>query len=492
MSAKVIADAVPDEHGIFRGLAQAPLHFHNAVAELIDNAIAEKQEKFNIQVDISETEETGAYYCTVVDDCFGIALDKLQNWVFKVGKLPPPGSFHLREHGFGLKNVLAKTEAVKGSWEIWTRDKDALKKDEFYFVKGPLRYKIPIEIFPSANWPTYGPKNAGSIVRLKIPFEYSQTVTRGIRGRPPKTIVATVEYLREHLGVFYRGYLEEKKPVGTITTSINWGTPEDVEPVKPDFKTYKCISFPVKTKKGKINIYGVYGELEPNSTTTRNRLYYYKNVPESQGVDFRIGKRVVATRLLTEIWRRPRHPTLNPFCGEFIVQPISGRIPKTLNNKTSIDFDDEVWIDIADAIRKKVLLPRWKGARTEAELREQLATQLKGHKRPSDIIQQNYPCFGGAGVVIDIYRDETKRTGELIIYETKPGKASPLDAYQLRLYWDGLVVDGKQPTAAILVAKEWTTGVQTIANLLNSVADQNGKQYQFELKKWDDFGISTV
>jgi hypothetical protein len=492
MPNKIIADAVPDERGIFRGLAQAPLHVHNAVAELIDNAIAAKPERFNIQVNLSEAEQPGAYDCTVVDDCLGITLERLKNDVFKVGRLPPPSSPHLREHGFGLKNVLAKVEAVKGSWEMWTRDKNALKKGKCYFVKSPLRYKIPIEIFSLAEWPINGPKNAGTMVSLKVPFQYLQTVMRGIRGRPPKTVTAIIEYLREHLGVFYRGYLEGKKPTGTITTLINWGSPEDVEPIKPDFKTYKSISFPVKTKRGKINIEGVYGELEPDSPTTRSRLYYYKNSPESQGVDFRIGNRVVATRLLTEIWQKPRHPTYNPFCGEFRVQPIQGRIPKTLNNKTSIDFDDEIWMDIADAIRKKVSLPKWKGARTEAELREELATQLQGHKRPGDIIQQNYPCFSGAGVVIDIYRDETKRTKELIIYETKPGKATPLDIYQLRLYWDGLLVDGKQPTAAILVAKDWTTGVKTVVNFLNSLTDKNGKQYQLELKHWDDFGISTV
>jgi hypothetical protein len=493
MVSKVFADGVPDEKGIFQGLAQAPLHFHNAIAELIDNAIAAKQEKFNIHVDLSESEATGIYYATVIDDCFGISLQRLKNHVFKVGKLPPPGSPHLREHGFGLKNVLSKVEAVKGTWQIWTRDEEAMKKTQCYFVKGPLRYEIPIQIFSSKEWPSYGPKNSGTIVRLKLPFSYLQTVTRGIRGRPPTTIGGIVNYLKEHLGVFYRGYIEGKKPIGTITISINWGSAEEVEPVIPDYKTRNTVSkIIVRTKKGKIYIEGEYGQLEPNSLTTRNRLYYYKNSPESQGVDFRIGNRVVATRLLTEIWLKPRHPTLNPFCGEFKVQPIKGRIPKTLNNKTSIDFDDEVWLDIAAAIRNKIPLPKWRGARTEAELRGELAAQLNAHKRPGDVIQQNYPCFGGAGVVIDICRDETKRTGELIIYETKSGKAHPIDVYQLKLYWDGLVVDGRQPTAAILVAKDWTTGVKTVVNFVNSLKDRNGKNYQLELKKWDDFGISPL
>lgn len=493
MVSKVFADGVPDERGIFRGLAQAPLHFHNGIAELIDNAVAAKREKFNIQIDLSESEQPDIYYATVVDDCFGIALETLQKHVFKVGKLPPPGSPHLREHGFGLKNVLSKVEAVKGKWEIWTRDKQALKNDQCFYAKSPLRYKIPIKIFPSTKWPTYDNKNIGTIVKLEVPLSYLQTVTRGVRGRPPKTISGIVHWLKEHLGVFYRGYLEGKKPIGTIAISINWGSPEEVEAIKPDYKTYTILSnLFVRTKKRKIKIEGQYGQIEPNSPQTRSRLYYYKNAPESQGVDFSIGNRVVATRLITEIWQRPRHPTLNPFCGEFRILPIEGCFPKTLNNKTCIDFDDEIWMDIAGAIRKKVPLPKWRGARTEAELRGELAGQLEAHKRPADVIQQNYSCFGGAGVVIDICRDETKRTGELIIYETKSGKASPLDVYQLRLYWDGLLVDGRQPTAAILVAKNWTTGVQTITNFVNSLTDKNGKNYQLELKKWDDFKISPL
>jgi len=352
---------------------------------------------------------------------------------------------------------------------------------------------MPINILSSKEWPRYGSKNAGTIVRLRVSLPYLQTVTRGIRGRPPTTISSVINFLREHLGVFYRGYLEGKHPIGTITTSVNWGTPEEVEPIRPDYKTrVKVNKFLVRTPKGRIYVEGEHGELEPNSPETRNRLYYYKNSAESQGVDFRIGKRVVATRLVTEIWGKARHPTLNPFCGEFTVEPIGGCIPKTLNNKTSIDFDDDVWIDIAEAIRKKVELPKWKGARTEAELREELARQLDAHKRPGDVVHENYDCFSGAGVVIDIYRDETHRGGELIIYETKPGKVSPLDVYQLRLYWDGLVEDGKQPTAAILVAKEQTTGTQTVMNFVNSLTDKNGKKYRLEFNSWDHFGISSL
>src|SRR6266567_1516875 len=151
MSKAILADAVPDERGIFRGLAQAPLHIHNAMAELVDNAIAAKQQKFNVRVDISESTNAGIYEVTVADDCLGIPLDKLKNHVFKVGRLPPAGSPYLREHGFGLKNVLAKVEALKGSWRLLTRDENTLRVGEFYSVEGPLQYKLPIKVLTSSQ-----------------------------------------------------------------------------------------------------------------------------------------------------------------------------------------------------------------------------------------------------------------------------------------------------------------------------------------------------
>lgn len=493
MSATVFANGMPNEQGVFLGLAQAPLHFHNAIAELVDNGIAAKPEKFNILVDISDTSESGVLEVSVVDDCLGISLNPLRDSVFRVGSLPPRGSSHLREHGFGLKNVLAKVEAFKGSWRVFTRDRQSFDHGVFYSVKGPLRYQLPITSALSSEWHPHGSTGPGTIVEFRVPLGYLQTVTRGTRGRPPTTIGRTIEFLREHLGVFYRGYLEGKRPIGAISTSINWGTAEEVEPIKPDYKTRNRISrFIVRTNRGIVHVEGEHGELEPNSPATRNRVYYYRNSAEAQGVDFRIGKRVVATRLITEIWQRPRHPTLNPFCGEFSIDAIPDHMPKTLNNKTAIDFDDEIWTDIADAIRRKVDLPKWKGARTESELREELARQLEAHKRPNDVVSQNYDCFRGAGVVIDIYLDESHRSGEIIIYETKAGKVAPLDVYQLRMYWDGIVEDGKQPSGGILVGKESSTGAQTVIAYLNSLSDKNGKRYRLEFKKWADFGISPL
>jgi hypothetical protein len=183
---KLEADGVPDEQGFFQGLAQAPLHFHNAIAELVDNSIAAKDGKFKVIVDISDTASPGIYEASVIDDGPGISLDTIMNHVFKTGKKPLPGSSHLREHGFGLKNVLAKIEALKGEWEIWTRDKIAKKKGIFYYIKKPLQFKIPIDdsILP-ANYPENRLVNVGTVVKMRVPLSYLSTVAYGRRGGLP-------------------------------------------------------------------------------------------------------------------------------------------------------------------------------------------------------------------------------------------------------------------------------------------------------------------
>lgn len=489
------ADGIPNERGIFKGLAQAPLYFHNAVAELVDNALAAKEKDFNIQIDISpHPSRKEVYVVTIVDDATGIPLERLKDHAFKTGNPPPSGSSHLREHGFGLKNVLAKIETLgTDPWTFYTREHSAVGKRVFYKVERPLQYKMPINIRPSSEWPSFGAKSTGTMVSFAVPLSYMQTVTRGRRGRPPAGLAGIMQFLREHLGVFYRGYLEGgKKSPGSITTSINWKNIEEVEPVLPDYKTRSLVrQFRIHTKAGDLDIEGEYGLLEATSKPTRvDRVYYYRNTLESQGVDLRIGRRVVATRLVTEIWQKARHPSLNGVWGEFRIPGASGCVPRTLNNKTSIDFDDELWIEIAEAIRKQVPdLPKQRVAKEEADLREELANQLRGHMLPGDVIEENYPCFCGSGVVVDIYRDETLRKGELIIYETKAGKAHPIDVYQLRMYWDGFVEDGRQPTRAYLVSHNKTTGVPTVIKVINSYKDRNGNPYIFEFKTWKDFNI---
>ncbi|MBQ8329367.1 MAG: hypothetical protein IJX83_07060, partial [Lachnospiraceae bacterium] len=55
------------------------------------------------------------------------------------------------------------------------------------------------------------------------------------------------------------------------------------------------------------------------------------------------------------------------------------------------------------------------------------------------------------------------------LYEMKVGKAEPLHLYQLKMYWDGMILAGKQPTEAILLAKESRSTMYRMAALMNEM-----------------------
>jgi hypothetical protein len=296
--------------------------------------------------------------------------------------------------------------------------------------------------------------------------------------------------------VFYRGYLEGgRNAAGRLLASINGQNEEDVEPIFPHYQTEHLIpksgkTFYVNTPVGRIRLSGKYGQLTKDSTETKNRRYYYRYTMESQGVDFRIDKRVVATRLLTEIWGVARHNTLNGLWGEFCLHPSgSATCPSTLNNKTSLSFDDPIWIAIAEEIKQRLSaddLPRTKYGKAEQDLQDLLVKQLKAHFS-NQTIQDEYSCFGGANVIGDIVR---KSSSGLVVYEAKAGRAYPLDVYQLRLYWDGLVHDGAQPTEGILVVNDASRGAKAVMRTVNGLKDKNGVSYKLSIKKWSDFGIN--
>lgn len=87
---------------------------------------------------------------------------------------------------------------------------------------------------------------------------------------------------------------------------------------------------------------------------------------------------------------------------------------------------------------------------------------------------------------VDLY---VKYGNNLIIYEGKKDKTTAKDVYQLRMYWDGLVYDRITPTKAVIIAKQHSSGVKTLVNIVNTMNDAAGNKYNFVIKTWDDEGI---
>jgi len=197
----------------------------------------------------------------------------------------------------------------------------------------------------------------------------------------------------------------------------------------------------------------------------------------------------MATRLIEEIWERDRHPSLNGVAGEFRLPALPGATPPTLNNKTSLDFDSQVWHDIAGAISQalpKDEIPHG-GGKSEDDLRDELYTQINGLKKPAHVVSKEHDC--GNGVYVDVFWDQRPTGGPVEIYEVKKGKAQPLDVYQLVMYWDSLVSTGVQPSQGHLVSDGETSGVAPFVTLLGARVDSNGKRYDLVREDWRTHGI---
>lgn len=486
-----ITRGIPHQTGTVRGLAQAPLHLQNMVAELIDNALAATNANQKVCVDISQHLDGGdLYILRVWDNGPGIPLCRLEDEAFTLG-YPPGSASHLNEHGYGLKNVLAKAEQLSQmEWFFRTRDSEALERSEFYLCKRPFSFEMPIESLSAAEWPAYASETTGTVCEIVVPMTYMQSVAFGRRGALPRDVGRIMDYLREHLGVFYRGYLEGGIRATTqILTSTGLGVLEHIDPILPDFRSRETVSFNLTLGGHQVTVTGNVGLIDRDSQQTKRRLLYYKHASESQGVDIRVGKRTVATRLISEIWERDRHPSLNGIAGEFLVPGDRGIAPPTLNNKTSIDFDSPSWHAIVEGIQQAVPaddLPHG-GGKSEADLRDELFIHISGLSRPNHMVEREFDCTHG--IAVDIVWDQSASGGPVDIYEVKKGKAAPIDLYQLIMYWDALVSAGRQPTCGHLVSSGRSTGVNTLLDFLRRRTDANGKVYDLLVEDWKMHGI---
>ena len=119
--------------------------------------------------------------------------------------------------------------------------------------------------------------------------------------------------------------------------------------------------------------------------------YYYQGSQPTQGIDIRLGKRVIATAQLGEIWRKEdgsalsRHNAYNDFVGELRIPELPRGVLSTLSNKTGIDHTDADWAKVFEAL---AAFPPIKNAQsaTEKDLRIRWMQMLKATNPEEDEI----------------------------------------------------------------------------------------------------------
>ncbi|MBI3734414.1 MAG: ATP-binding protein [Chloroflexi bacterium] len=486
--------------GIFQGLAKQNMLFHSCIAELIDNAIAAQRPDTKFRIDaifVPGAADATTFDLYLADNCKGMDL-KILSKALQLGESATTES-RLNEHGFGLKNALATLSGGNGPWKIWSKMANGTT---VVSVEGPFRPEMIIrddDTFPQDD---FLPQDISTLVKVSPKVTFLQTVQG--RGAPTEDFVRLRDWLIEHLGVLYRGYLEQNSETldtsgetldtsGVIVVSINT-IRRQVPPVQVPLGDKK-IEYIEVTVGGKLWTleyhYGTLDEVKRDKLIRGSKAkYYYQGNQATQGIDIRLGKRTIAARQFETIWKSEdgkqqlnRHNNFNDFVGELLIPELPRGMLSTINNKTDFNLDDPDWMQIFTRLND-FRPQRNIREKTELELRKKWIAMLKA-TNPEDVIVDDRSIWP-TGTRIDIYR----RTPEnkIIIYELKVGTGTPIHLYQLKMYWDGLVITTKeQPKEAILLVEDFNNDLEEMANMMNQCPPpDNTKPYNFKIERHRD------
>ena len=463
----------------FIGLARQGMLFHQGVLEGGDDALAAvlAGEKARICVALAPDADKNYIHLAVADWGCGMDLAALTN-ALQLGSAPLTNS-RLNEHGYGLNNALACLSGGTGDWCIYTRSQPG----PYYKVNGPFDLKMTVteennlQLPEGLNlqWP-----DPSTVIYVRVPMAIARTLQR--QGNRKLSDLATLRlWLIEHLGVAYRGYLEldpvTLEPSAKIAVTVGQSSML-VPPIQVPMMMARTEKLEVELGGQIVPVIYVHGTLDKSK---RDHLvlggkarYYYQGTQPTQGIDIRLGKRVIATAQLGEIWHKEdgtpisRHNSYNDFVGELILPELPRGVLATLNNKTGIDRNDPDWDKVFEALAE---FPPQKNAATfsEDELKKKWMKILKA-ANPEDEVTSEI-CVWPTGTRVDVV--DKGENGKYDIYELKTRKAEPKDLYQLRMYWDGLVLEGIQPTRGILLTNGYSDRLQEMVRILNTLPAPN-------------------
>jgi len=171
--------------------------------------------------------------------------------------------------------------------------------------------------------------------------------------------------------------------------------------------------------------------------------------------------------------------------GELLVPDLPRGVLTTVNNKTDFNLDDPDWEEIFDKLNE-YRHPKQPREASESELRNKWVQMLKATS-PEDTVTDERSVWP-TGTRIDVYRKTTD--GRVNIYELTVGTGAPIHLYQLKMYWEGLVLAGDQPHEAILMVEDFPTTLEEMANTMNKLpSPNNSKPYNFKIEKLEDKGL---
>ncbi len=489
-------DSSADYEFLYQGLSRQNIDSHQAIAELVDNAISGRNKPY-FMVEILLNRKENLVEVTVADDGSGIAIEDLQKKVLKLGGIGTKKG-DLNEHGFGLKNSLCLLTGNNRPFALLTADAQAAQRSGHWLVEGPFKANMQTRFVSDPRWTSnlsHVSGTTGTRVIALTTLSYLRTLY------PRGSVVSTLAIrLAEHLGVFYRHWLGND-PRNQIWIKYEDGSgawqeilvPSVTLPLSDDHESHS-IELDVDGKKARARY--VVGWLDERKLNGPGPVYplqiYYQHNERTQGVDVIVRNKVILPHELEKLWPgQLRRRERNFFLGELRLE---GDDFRTVNSKTDLDPHDPFWVAIKDRFdpekHPELRPPSYQVGREEAAITEALKDLLeKFHSGTS--AHRNYPIWSGVGVKADIVHQDNAGTW-LHVYEIKDDIAAPQDVYQLIMYWDGLVDSGKSPTIGRLVAESAPDSVITLLKHWNNRTDLKGNPYKVEFKSIADLGVRVV
>lgn len=468
-------------------------HFDNIcqiLCEFVDNSVSNFMKHDldirDVNITIQEVDVNGPVRITVSDTGTGIIhLDK----AFTLG-CRDVSETPLNEHGFGLKHALASANPENNDWSVQTRTAEDVEFDQYKEISAP--YSLGSNFKGRYVKGPWKGEDTGTIVSFSCSRELLQTARKGISGKA-KNIENYCKYIAEDLGFIYADVLAEANLNLTITSinSENRKKKESIHSVIPDWLDF----YQNGNNKIKKDLGG--GEVEIDykfgSIKESNYLKYYKRSMSTSGVEIRINGRVMAYNIFKDIWGMEKHNSYNYFLGQVnIISQNRNALPKTRSSKNGIREGDPKLNALYGWIKTVVPTPQkmYDEDVHETELFVQLCESKNRHggeQVSASTEEYAYVTLNhDPKIRIDMYHVDHDT---ITIYEGKRKRTEPKDVYQLVMYWDGLVADGKRPKKGILISSEHPDSVVDLIAQMNMRIDASGSNYYLVTERWTDEGI---
>lgn len=483
-------EVLPNPNELWQGIAGYFDTISQVLSEFIDNSIsnfkANQSPIKSIQVSLKELNEN-EIEISVEDTGTGIKnLKPCLTLGDKSAQETP-----LNEHGFGLKHALASANPSNDKWIILTRTKDDYENGIYKKVESPYAFSLDIKNIKVAEekWPGLF-NGSGTYIKFVCSRQLFNTIQTGIPG--VAGFDRCIDYLIEELGYTYSGVISSGN-VTIVISGKNGNKALSVPAVLPewvDFYSPGCNNKKLDLSgKGRLTtVYYEFGEMRQSKQYIR---HYQRNMSTS-GVELRINGRLIIDNLFTEIWGLEKHNSYNHFLVRINLEASSLEcLPKTRTSKNSIRPDDPILNGLFEWIRKTCPEPHEKLSSKVSE--DQLVEKLENGfsifiKDETKHIEREFSVFRNIGspLPVDLYVFDGK---QVRLYEAKKDRADVQAIYQLLMYWDGLVSDGQHPDQGVLIATDFSDGVDEIISKFNNRKDEEGNNYCFVKTTWREEGV---